>query len=175
MAWLFRVIREIAEVFAGEVTDGDSGGLFDGDDYTDIALNTLDATLHASKLAFGDLHGLTGFAGEVEVVEPDNLVALLRGDTDEVVHHGVSDIENLRVLGIVGFQHGMHDVTDRLIEGFLLLDTTEVVVGDTDKEEVVDGWGKVHFLCCHLLETHGDKGTLHTWLFLEKCLQPQEP
>ena len=175
MAWLFRVIREIAEVFAGEVADGDGGGLLDGDDDTDIALDALDATLHTSELAFGDLHGLTGFAGKVEVVEPDHLVALLGGDTDEVVHHRISDIENLGVLGIVGFQHGMHDVTDGLIEGFLLLDSTEIVVGDTDKEEVVDGWGKVHLLCCHLLESHGDKSTLHTWLFFEERLQPQEP
>ena len=149
-------------MFAREVADGDSGSLFDGDDHTNIALDTLDATLHTSKLAFGDLHGLAGFAGEVEVVEPDNLVALLRGDTDEIVHHGVSDIENLGVLGIVRFQHGMHDVSDGLIKGFLLLDTTEIVVGDTDKEEVVDSWGEVHLLCCHLLETHGDEGTFHT-------------
>ena len=82
-------------MFAGEVADGDSGGLLDGDDDTDIALDTLDATLHASKLAFSDLHGLTGLAGEVEVVEPDNFVALFGGDTDEIVHHGVSDIEDL--------------------------------------------------------------------------------
>lgn len=95
MAWLFRVIREIAQVFAGEVTDGDSGGLLDGDDHTDIALDTLDAPLDTSELAFGDLHGLAGLAGEVEIVEPDHLVALFGGDTDEVVHHGVSDIENL--------------------------------------------------------------------------------
>lgn len=162
-------------MFAREVADGDSSGLLDGDDHTDIALNTLDATLDTSELAFGDLHGLTGFAGEVEIVEPDNLVALLGGDTDEVVHHRVSDIEHFRMFRIVRFQHGMHDVTDGLIEGFLLLDTAEIVVGDTDKEEVIDGWGKVHLLCCHLLETHGDKGTLHTRLFVEERLQPQEP
>ena len=162
-------------MFAGEIADGDGGSLLDGDDHTDIALDALDATLDASELAFGDLHSLTGLAGEVEIVEPDHLVALLGGDANEVVHHGISDIKNLRVLGIVRFQHGMHDVTDGLIEGFLLLDTTEIVVGDTDKEEVIDGWGKVHLLCSHLLEAHGDKGTLHTRLFVEECLQPQEP
>ena len=162
-------------MFAGEVTDGDSGGLLDGDDHTDIALDALDATLHASKLAFGDLHSLAGLAGEIKIVEPNHLVALLGGDANEVVHHGVSDIEHFGMLGVVWFQHGAHDVTDRLIEGFLLLDTTEIVVGDTDKEEVIDGWGKVHLLCRHLLESHGDKGTLHTRLFVEECLQPQEP
>lgn len=175
MAWLFWVIREVAEVFAGEVADGDGCSLLDGDDHTDIALDALDTTLHTSKLAFGDLHSLTGLAGEVEIVEPDHLVALLGGDTDEVVHHGISDIEHFRMLRVVWFQHRAHDVTDRLIEGFLLLDTTEIVVGDTDKEEVVDGWGKVHLLIRHFLITHGDKGTLHTRLFVEERLQPQEP
>ena len=175
MAWLFRVIREIAEVFAGEVADGDGCCLLDGDDHTDIALDALDATLHASKLAFGDLHSLTGLAGEVEIVEPDHLVALLGGDTDEIVHHGISDIEHFGMLGVVWFQHGMHDVTDRLIEGFLLLDPTEIIVGDTDKEEVVDGWGKVHLLVRHFFVTHGDKGPFYAWLFFEERLQPQEP
>ena len=175
MAWLFWVIREVAEVFAREVADGDGCCLLDGDDHTDIALDALDATLHASKLAFSDLHSLTGLAGEVEIVEPDHLVALLGGDTDEVVHHGISDIEHFGMFRVVWFQHRAHDVTDRLIEGFLLLDTTEIVVGDTDKEEVVDGWGKVHLLIRHFLITHGDKGTLHTRLFVEECLQPQEP
>lgn len=175
MAWLFWVIREVAEVFAREVADGDGCCLLDGDDHTDIALDALDATLHASKLAFSDLHSLTGLAGEVEIVEPDHLVALLGGDTDEVVHHGISDIEHFGMFRVVWFQHRAHDVTDMLIEGFLLLDTTEIVVGDTDKEEVIDGRGEVHLFCCHLLEAHGDKGTLHTRLFVEECLQPQEP
>lgn len=175
MAWLFWVIREVAEVFAREVADGDGCCLLDGDDDTDIALNALDAALDASKLALGNLYSLTGLTGEVEVVEPDHLVALLGGDTDEIVHHGISDIEHFRMLGVVWFQHGAHDVTDRLIEGFLLLDTTEIVVGDTDKEEVVNGWSEVHLLCSHLLEAHGDKGLFHTWLFVEERLQPQEP
>ena len=148
--------------------------MFDGDDDTDITLDALDTTLHTSKLAFGDLHSLTRLTGEVEVVEPDHLVALLGGDADEVVHLTVRNIENLRMLGIVGFQHWMHDVAQGFVEGFLLLDPTEIVVSDTDEEEVVDGWGKVHLLCSHLLEAHGDKGTLHTRLFVEECLQPQE-
>ena len=162
-------------MFAREVSDGNGCGLLDGDDHTDIALDALDATLHASKLAFGDLHCLTGLAGEVEIVEPNHLVALLGGDTDEIVHHGISDIEHFGMFRVVWFQHGAHDVTDRLIEGFLLLDTTEIVVGDTDKEEVVDSWGIVHLLSCHLLETHGDKGPFHAWFFFEERLQPHEP
>ena len=162
-------------MFAGEVTDGDGCCLFDGDDDTDIALDALDTSLDTCKLTLGDLHSLAGLASEVEVVEPDYFVAFLGTDSDEVVHHGVSDIKHFGMFRIIRFQHWMHDVADRLIEGFLLLDPTKIVVGDTDEEKVVDGWGKVHLLCCHLLETHGDKGTLHTWLFVEECLQPQEP
>ena len=88
-------IREIAEVFAGKIADGDSCCLFDGDDDTDVALDAFDTTLDASKLSLCNLNGLAGFTGEVEVVEPDHLVALLGGDADEVVHLTVSNIENL--------------------------------------------------------------------------------
>ena len=162
-------------MFAGEVADGNGCCLFDGDNHTDIALDALDTTLDTCELALSDLHSLAGFTGEIEIVEPDHLVALLGGDTDEVVHHGISDIEHFRMLRVVWFQHRAHDVTDRLIEGFLLLDTTEIVVGDTDKEEVVNGWSEVHLLVRHFLVTQGDKGPFHTRLFLEECLQPQEP
>ena len=40
----------------------------------------------------------------------------------------------------------MHDVAQGFIEGFLLFDLTEVIVSDTDEEEIVDGWGEVHLL-----------------------------
>ena len=40
----------------------------------------------------------------------------------------------------------MHDVAQGFIEGFLLLDLTEVIVGDTDKEKVIDSRGEVHLL-----------------------------
>ena len=76
---------------------------------------------------------------------------------------------------IVGFQHRVHDVAQGFVEGFLLLDPSEIVVGDANKEEIIDGWSEVHLLVSHLLVTHGDKGALHTWFFLKECLQPQEP
>ena len=168
-------LRKVAEVFTWEVTDGDGCCLFDRDDHTDIALDALDTTLDASKLTFGNLHSLAGLAGKVEVVEPNHLVALLGTDTDKVVHHGISDIEHFGMLCVIRFQHWVHDVADRLIEGFLLLDPTKIVVGDTNEEKVVDGWGKVHLLVRHFFVTHGDKGPFYAWLFFEKRLQPQEP
>ena len=98
-------IREIAEVFAGEVTDGDGCSLFDGDDDTDIALNAFDTAFYTSKLALGNLHSLAGLTGEIEVVEPHHLVALFGGDADKIVHHPVCNIEDFRMFGIIGFQH----------------------------------------------------------------------
>ena len=169
------IVSEVAEVAFGDVGDGHGGDFLDGDDNAEVFLDAFDGAFHAGKGTFGDLHFLAGLAGKVEVVEEDDLVVGFGDNTDEVVHLFVGDIEYFLVLVVVFVVHGVHDVAQGFVLGFVTLDGLEVLQGDADEDEVGDGWSKVHRGGVFLLELQGHVGFFYGFFLFEQFSQfPEE-
>ena len=165
------LVGEVAEVFLVDVGDGYGGDFLDGDDDAEVFLVAFDDTFHSGKDAFGDLDLLAWLAGELEVVEEDDLVVSLADYTDEIVHALVGDIEDFGAFVVVLVIDGVHDVAEGFIEGFVPLDVAKVPEGDADEDVVDDGRCEVHTGGTGFLECQGQVGFFDGFFLVEPFLQ----
>lgn len=173
-SWSGCLLRQIDQVFLRDVGDGYRRHILDGDDDTQVLLETLDATLDTGKGALGNLHQRTGPAGKVEIVEEDHLIGGYGRHPDEVVHLGVGDVEDLGLPAVIGIDDSAHDIAQRLVELFVGLDDAQVLKGDADKDEVADGWYKSHCRIADQPELHRHEGLKDHVLVVEERFQAHQ-
>ena len=160
-------LREVAEVLAGYVDDAGGKLVADGDDDAAEAPDALDAADDAGKLALGDLHLLTGTAGEVEVVEEDDLVVGLGSDAHVVAHGLVGDVEYLFVTVVALVEHGVEDEAERLEEFEVALDAHQLVETGVNEDVVEEVGREVHLVHADLDEAHGYVGLVDVGLTVQ--------
>ena len=99
-----------------DIGDGNGGDVVDGEDNAEVFFEAFDHADDATEGPFGDLYMGTGATGKGEVVKIDDLIGTLGGDTDELLHLRIRDMQHLSALGAVGIDDGAHDLAQRLVE-----------------------------------------------------------
>ena len=121
----------------GDEGEGDCGDTFELDDHVAILLDALDDSFDAGEVAIDDDATAPDFVGDGCIVEEEDAVIGDGGDTDEVLHFTVGDVEDFGTcVGIEGTCHHIAEGTEVFV---CHLEVGEAFTGGMHEEEIVDG------------------------------------
>lgn len=117
--------------------EGNGGDAFELDDNVAVLLDALDDAFDASEFSIDNHDTATDFMGNGSVVEEDNAIVSDRGDTDEVLHLTVGDVDDFGALSRI--EWASHHVTEWAEVFVGHLELGEPLACGVHKEKVVNG------------------------------------
>lgn len=122
----------------GDEGEGDCGDTFELDDHVAILLDALDDSFDAGEVTIDDDATAPHFVGNGCIVEEEDAVIGDGGDSDEVLHFTVGDVEDFGTCaGIEGACHHVAEGTEVFV---CHLEVGEAFTSGMHEEEIVDGW-----------------------------------